>query len=402
MKLKNILSKGITFLTLMLFMGPLLAAPATILLSFIPGAPAGSLFSIAFNPGWTITADQMKDMNELIYEKTFALPGENDFHTIFTGIEHDKIIPYIGLFPMVGKSGQAKCDPDSTNIELSTAEKVWEPCTISDRLEFCWTDLEHPITVFANKIGVNAPDLSNTEFAMFIESFLPNALQEALLRFAWFADKSQAHYNDSPPGTMKNGTNLNYWNCLDGFWKQIFTIGTNDPDKRITIAKNAGASYAAQAFDSTDTTNKVVSGYLLDMIDHADERLISEPNQVLVVTRSIWNQYRRERLSVTGIELPYTRFENGMETMEAMGHTLISFPFWDRMIKAHFNNGTKYFRPHRAVFTTKANLGLGLESATAFKEFNPFYDAVSRKYYVDMMWKEDAKVIEDYLVMAAY
>lgn len=378
------------------------AALGLIALSFVPLMPQGAL-GVIFSPAnWVFNPEEINDMSELIFEKVFATPDPNQFHTLFTGIENQKQIPSVGLFPIVGKSGNSVCDPQESNPTISTDQKYWNPCSFSERMGFCWTDLEHPLTKYAMKMGWERSDLTGTDFALFLSDMISTSMKDMFLRLAWFNDSAAAHYGDSPAGVLINSADLDNWNCIDAFWKQIITIGTNNTDQHVTISRNAQGTYANQAFNSTDTTNQVVTGYLQSLVYEADERLTEQPDQVLIVTRSVFNQYRRERLAVAAIDLAYQRLENGMESMMFNGIQLISFPFWDRMIKTYFNNGTKYYLPHRALYTTKANLGIGVESATSFKEFDAFYDKKSKKYYVDIMYKLDSKVIEDYLVMAAY
>ena len=80
----------------------------------------------------------------------------------------------------------------------------------------------------------------------------------------------------------------------------------------------------------------------------------------------------------------------------------VAFSFQDRIIRAYENDGTVYNLPHRAILMVKSNMQIGTEDLSTLSEVDVFYDKKEKKNYVDTEYLIDAKIIEDYLIQAAY
>lgn len=353
----------------------------------------------------TFSAEQVRSLSEAILEKYFTKPELSTFHTLVPGIEYKKKIAILGVLGLTGKKSNGDCSTDINPGTIGVSEKEWTPEYITDRFAQCWEDgLKESFFVYGMKAGIEAPDLTNTDFANFLEDRIGDAMYEGVLRHAWFGDTDAANYNSSPAGVVTNGTDVDYFNAIDGFWKQIFTIVAGNSDQKVTsfTSKNAQATYALQRFDSTDTTNEIATVGLQSLIDNADERLTETGSGIIICTKSVADQYKRERKKASGIDLAYTRVEKGINMLEIDGVKVYAFSFWDRMIKTYFDNGTKYYLPHRAVFTDKESLQIGTKEQSAMAKLDPFYDKLTKKYYVDYGYNIDVKIPEDYKIMTAY
>jgi len=137
------------------------------------------------------------------------------------------------------------------------------------------------------------------------------------------------------------------------------------------------------------------------MIFAADMRLRGQTDRQIIATQSMVDQYTLER-QAKNLDVPYDRVEEGMDTFKIQGVTVIPFDFLDRMILAYEDNGTKLNNPHRAVFTTKSTLQIGVENTSDLTELDPFYDKKSKRYFVDYAFNLDALVARDYNVVVAY
>jgi hypothetical protein len=351
----------------------------------------------------TFSAEQIRSISEAIIEKYFNKPSLTEFHTLVPGIEYKKKIAILGVLGLVGKKTNGDCTTDINPGQIGMSEKEWTPEYITDRFAQCWEDeLKDSFFVYGLKAGIEIADLTNTDFANFLEDRIGDAMAEGVYRHAWFGDKDAANYDDSPAGTIKNGVDVDYFNAIDGFWKQIFAICAGNADQLIAITANSQSTYADQKFDATDTTNEVATNTYQGMIDGADERLTESGNAFIVSTKSLADQYKRERKKASGIEPAYTRVEKGISYLEVDGVRVYVFSFWDRMIKAYFNNGTKYHLPHRAILVQKENLQIGTKEQGALAKLDPFYDKLTKKYYVDFGFNLDAKIPDDVQIMAAY
>ncbi len=338
-------------------------------------------------------------LREAFYQAVFQNPTIDQFHTVVPGIKAQQQMIYLGQFGLTGKK-QTNCDVTPTTAGISMAQKFWEPQYVGDRLQECFTDITSSFFTWALKNGVQKSDLTNTDFALFLEERFSLAAYETALRLAWLGDTAA--------DTVTNGSYLSnsvdplYFNSLSGFWAQAKAIAVADTTKHVSIANNAGSSYAAQAFTQTDTDNRVATGIFESMIYNADLRLRGAKDKVIIATQSLVDQYARERKAVSNVELAYERTESGIDTFKVDGIDVIPFQFLDRHIRAYEDNGTKWNQPHRALFSTKSNLQIGTEETSNLSELDAFYDKKSKQYIVDYGFNLDAKIAEDYLVMAAY
>jgi hypothetical protein len=351
----------------------------------------------------TFNGDEIKSLSEAVFESGFSKPELSKFHTVVNGIVQKKQIVILGRLSGLVGLGAGGCDPASATNTIGMSEKFWEPVTVSDRFTACWTDLEASFWAYGLKIGVQKADLTATEFFMFVQDLVTDAIQEAIYRIAWFSDVDAADYNDSPAGVLTNGTALGYFNKIDGLFKQIFAIVGADANRKTAglATKNAAVSFALQAFDSTDTTNKVVTNTLQNMKYGADYRLREKAGLVYVVTQSVADQYERE-LIASNVAFTTERLENGITLLKSGGIEVFSFNLWDRIIRSYYSNGTKYYLPHRAILLTPDNIQIGTEESAQMSGFDVIFDRTTKKNHIDFAFNIDAKVIVDYEIQAAY
>ena len=340
-------------------------------------------------------------LGETIQESVFTNPEMSLFHEFVEGIKAKQQIAILGIVDGLTGLGDGGCDPTVDVLDISTTQKMWEPESVSNRFAYCWTELKGTFFIWATKNGLEISDLTGTDYLNFIEERLSAALAEEVLRVAWFSDLTAD--NVSGTGVITNGTNLGYFNKIDGFFKQIFTIVAAD-SARLTAGldtRNAGVSYAAQEFDATDVTNRVVTNTLQNMRYGADNRFRSNPSLMYVVTQSVYDQYERE-LTEANVAFTTERLENGMAQLSSGSITVVAFDFWDRIIRAYEDNGTTYNLPHRAVLLTKENMQVGTEAIGNLSEIDVFYHRKDKKNYVDTAYRIDVKIIKDENIQVAY
>lgn len=360
----------------------------------------------------TLSREDVKELSKAIQTAFYAKPNINEFHTIVSGIKHDQQILILGIWDSLTGKLRTQCEETENPGSVGASEKTWSPKLIGDRFEECFEDLMELFWKYSLKSGVAKEDLTSTDFAAFIQSVLTDAIAEGVFRHVWFGDTDAGNYNSSPAGHITNGTTLGYFNVIDGYWKQIFDIVTADSDRKsVYVAadtssiatKNAAATYALQRFSATDTTNELITNTLQNIIDNADTRLVSGSEApIFIVTKTVADQYKRERKRASGIDMAYQRVEQGIMKLQCDGFDLYVFDFMDRMINGYENNGTKWYLPHRILFTTKSNLQVGTEETSNLSQLEAFYAQYQDKYVIKYAYSLDAKIIEDYKVQVAY
>jgi len=362
----------------------------------------------------TFNGEEVRAISEAIMEEVYAKPALTEVLTAYTGIKAKKQIAFLGrLNGLVGQATDtSSCAPVENTAGITNTEKFWNPVYIDDRFSECWTDLLETFFIYATNNGLEKADLTSTEFADFFIERYQDEIFEAMHRFIWFGDTDAAAITASPAGNFKAaGFVAKRWNAIDGLWKQLYAIVAADSDRRTsgtgTISvKNAEATFADQEFDSTDTTNRVVTKTLQDVIFGADYRLQDKQDKIILVTKSVADQYIRELEAETsnGIDVAFEYLQDGIMVLKRMGVTIIALSFWDRMIRGYMENaaGTGYFRPHRVLMTTKSNLAFGTEEEQNLSNVEVFYDKRLKTNYFDFGANLDAKVLEDYMIQVSY
>lgn len=357
--------------------------------------------SIFKDTDFTFDREQIKSISEALLETGFSNPALTELHSLMTGIVAKKQLPILGrLEGLIGK-GSGGCNPTASDNQFGGTDKTWNPVTISDRLTQCYKDLENTFWAYGLKNGINRADLTATDLANYILEITSEAVLECVFRFAWFGDVDIDNVSNS--GILVNGTDKAYFDKLDGFFKQIAEIITADSTKLTAglATKNGQATFALQAFNTTDTTNMVVSNTLDNMIYGADLRLRDREDSIFVVTQSVKDQYERELKKAT-ISYTTERLENGISVLKCGSITVYAFNLWDRIIRNYLQDGTKAYNPHRAVLLVPTNMMVGTEDETALTELDIFYDKTTKETHIDFEFLMDAKIGIDYLIQAAY
>lgn len=346
----------------------------------------------------TFNGREAQSLSDAIFKKSFYKPSLTEFHQIVEGIKAKQQIVFLGLMGLTGKKKTGCQTPEGTGT-IPNSEKFWDPVIIAEKFGECWDTIKETFFVWGTKNGISRDDLTDTDFANFLQDRMSDSLLEAIFRVSWFGDKAA---DEAPTGHLTAGTDLDYFNPVDGFWKQLFAIAPNTSSaRRVEIARNAQSSYTAQAFTNTDTQNMVATNILAAMKYNADYRLRDQQNLVYIATQSLTDQYVKE-LRSQQLDASFTRIESGYQAVMFEGIPVIPVNFFDRYIAEYFDNGTKLYNPHRAVLTTTDNLAIGVESIGNLTELDAWFSRDDRKYYVEFSVNLDAKVLEDELVQVAY
>lgn len=338
------------------------------------------------------TADEVRSLNEMVVTAVLEAPELSLFHTFFTGIKNDKRIGIVpGTFGLVGKAGQG-CDPVADCATLAATEKTWEPRYVEIVLDQCVdTDFMNSLMRFAVSCGIDMHDLTKTEVFAFILNILSSDIKKMLLRKAWFDQRDAAQW---PAGMITPGQDPAYFNVLNGFFYQLAEIYAADPER---ITAMSGNTQATTALQKSVATPALIYADLNAVIDAAKAELTAQPDRVLLVTQSVATRVFRHLQSL-GVAYKIELMTNGLQSSTWDGINMYSIPLWDQWIAAYENNGTKLNNPHRVVYTTKSNLGIGMACTSLFERINTFYDPRSRYNRIEAKDAFDAKIFDDNLV----
>lgn len=355
----------------------------------------------------SLNPQEAQSLSEVIFEKKIEKGSLTAMHSVITGIQHGKKIPFVGSLGLVGECIDGCNLPDGA--ELAMSEKEWDPKTIGFRLTHCSKDVNALATYLKKKINKypDEYDMTSSPEETVILMKAEEATEDMLWRLLHFGDKSIANVEDS--GYLKNGIDIKYFKCINGLWPKVFAEAnlTTGGDYFVSIPKNAEASYSLQDALATDYTKSLITA----MLTKADYRLKGASNKILLITDSL-----AENLRASVEDAVWRNAVDIKKDLQAItaayGQTNYLFTYrdtdiyavinWDKIIRTYFNNGTKYDKPHRALLTTPDNIPVGTPSTAMLGSMDSFYERKDKKNYVDAEIMVDIQVLEDYMAVAAY
>lgn len=334
---------------------------------------------------FTFSAEQIRNINELIFDEIVQAPEITLICTIYPGIVFDKEIGFIGEGGLVGMKNQG-CNPTAQEWLVGTRKVTWEPKSWEILIDECWTDLESTAAVYALKNGTDVSDLVDTDYETIILQVLVPAIKKFIIRLVWFSDTDAENVTDG--GVITDGVDVDYFNILDGLFKQLLAQVTVNAEQRVAITENAEATYAAQKL----TPANVRDTYLPELVFGANPALRSSENAMIICTQSFYDAYLRS-LQGFNIESTYTNLISGQKVSTYNGIPIIPMPIWDEMIGAYEDLGAALNQPHRAIYVTKDVLAVGVDGEDSFEKMRIWYENKERVNYIELMGKADAKLL---------
>lgn len=363
---------------------------------------AGVIGFVLLNPASiTWSGKEVQSLSETIMTGVYNDPELENLVQIYQGIVAKQQIVYMGTLSKIVKK-DAGCGTGVLSPSVAMSQKFWAPERCKFWLSECVDNYQEIFFVWAQKKGINRNDLTEGELATFITERMTDSLKKDLMRIAWFNDVNHGNISDSPAGVITDGVSLTDYNIIDGFWAQIYDIVAADATKRYTITENAAVTKVLQDTLAADRALAM----LRDMLQKADKRLSEQTDIAFYLTDSLVNNYQTylesqsNSTSFARIEgVKYGGFETGLSFRNI---PIYRMSFWDRTIRADFDNGTTYYQPHRAVLTSKANLGVGVEDLASLKDMEVWYEKMEQTNNFRGGFKIDAKVIENHMIQVAY
>lgn len=415
---------------------------------------------------FTFTTEEIRNINELVYEGIMRLPEISAIHQMWGGIVANKEVGFITDSGLVGKAGQG-CDPEPQDWNIGTRKLAWQPKEWEIYLKECAQDLKDTMVIYSMRTGTQIDDLTDTDYMNIVVEVLIGAVYKFLFRLIWLndTDAEEVDNNEYPKaaateqtagsalvgtvylavtsstasavkcaladgtiiylngtaatgnaesgktyyskdtanpvtinegGTYTENLDLDYFNIIDGLFKQLRGYVADDAKRGITIAANSQATKAAQMSGMTpQAAYELLTGmwYKAPMKLRAmknDRNIENRPK--FLVTQSIADAYEQYLI---GKNLPQTfvNLTEGVQVLSILGIPVVPMPVWDEMIQSYQDLGTTFYNPHRALLTTKSVLAVGSPTqGKLFGEFDIFYDKKDRGNYILLKDMLDAKI----------
>lgn len=344
-----------------------------------------------------LSDEEVRDLADVVMDEAFTQPKITDFHTVIPGIVSGKQIVYAGLLEKITKL-DAGCGTGATSKAIAFRQKSWDPKSMKVWLQLCANEFEQTLMIYSQKKGLNRDDITGTDIAKFMVDHINPAMLEDMFRIAWFNDTDHSTV-DASSGSMllTSGISTTDYDMLDGFWNQIFAIVTANSARRVTIAENSAVSKVLQDTLGANTANDLFA----DLLTQADPRLRAAQSKLIICTQSLFDNYI-DFLESKDNSVAYLRFEGGFTGVKRRNVTVIGWEFWDRTIRADFDQGTTWDRPHRALLTTPENLQIGLDDQAALNDLEIWYSQDTEKNNFRGKYRADAKIATDFMIQVGY
>jgi hypothetical protein len=132
-------------------------------------------------------------------------------------------------------------------------------------------------------------------------------------------------------------------------------------------------------------------------------KLRQKSDKILLVTQTLADALAIDiKTNNKGSNLQWeSLFDGFVSATQYNGQTILALPIWDEMIQSFENTGTKWNKPHRAVFASKETLKGGVESNNMLADLQIFFSQKDQKNYLLAKDKAGTLTWEDELIMFA-
>lgn len=348
----------------------------------------------------TLNAREAESVAEAIFEVLITGGQLADSHEIETGITMKQQIPFVGNFGLIGKKA-ADCDRNNHAGKLPLTEKFWDPEYFAERFKHCARDVNTLLKIFkkAKRVNPDFYDRVGSEELGVIVSRIESALQLMLNRIVWFSGKTKDTISQG--GVLTDGTDIEYFNVIDGLFEQMFTEIPTSAANYVAIAKNQEATYALQ--DALNASDGLMT--LRKMYNKMDARFYAAVQNGAMpkfyITRELYQNYE-DYLEDESIAFTLKETQDGVSKKTYRGIEIEVRHDWDAIIREYENNGTKYNLPHRCVLTLKENIPVGTTDTESLTGIKSWYRDFDHSNYMDVDFNIDTKHLLAYMTVFAY
>ena len=348
----------------------------------------------------TLNAKENPDFAKFIMERVYQRDALRTNHVVQTGVTMDEQIVFAGRMGKTGIKDPGTSRPNSGAKPILT-EQFWTPKKVGDTFSFNNSELNGLFKAYFDKISKYAEiyDISGSDEEKFLLELFTESAIEAVDRLIWHGDTAVAVSGAAVSG-LANAADVKFYDSVDGIFKRIYAAVTAGKVKRFTITKNAALTFALQALAADEALTIFEGIWKL-----ADPRLKSDTGKVLMVTNELFENYRQS-LQTKGTPYDITLTTNGFSELKWNGIPVRNMEtLWDLPIQADFeqlNTGLAWDKPHRALLTVPANIPVGTLNEEDMQTLETNFDWKERAHYFAYGFTLDTKVLEGYMVVAAY
>ena len=337
-----------------------------------------------------ITSDVVAELNKIMFG---AITSPKELGAIFNvqkGLtQGDKVF----LIKDLGLQGVNKNDCSPTWDEANfTTTKTWNMGAFGINIQSCWADIPSIFSRYL-KNGDGADAMRNPFLDEIVRPRLETAVEKMYTRLGWFGSAT------TQASKLVTAGNAKYF--LTNNWEGIFPYAINyvssHEDQLVTISANSQATWSAQK--AAMLASGVATGIMDNVIMSAPTALRQATDQVMYVTLAMADALEYDiRNNNKGSELQWEAIQNGVKVAKYNGIDIVAVPAFDEVL-ANFNEADR--NPYRILYTTKANVQLGMHGDDEFAKVRVGYDEYRELVLLSALDHFGALIAQDDLFVLA-
>lgn len=319
----------------------------------------------------SLTAAEIANIDQAIWEEVFELSNFANAHTVVTGRRHGNLQPIIngddpyGYMPVADNTS---CDLNECDITPVYSSKEWCMAEYNCRLAVCMRTFDEDFLVFWNMYRQQLEDpLAEPDAQAFLD-YLVNLVTRRISGTQWRA----GYWGDS------EAVDNSLIDGCDGFFIQAEAGGGEKVS--ITGSGDNGAVVATDIYAALQSAYE----YAVEQPWGGADNLVWKMTQTMAARLVAWlntsadlSQYNCECINPVSVTNP-----RGFTTdnLKIFGIPVEAHREIDASMTAAGATGA-----FRAILTRKTNLLVGVNKEEKLEGFDIFFDRVSRKIYLDAM-----------------
>ncbi len=320
--------------------------------------------------------------------------GLEMFFKVLTKVKVKQQVILLGILDKITQA-DAGCGQGENSKAIPRSEKFWIPEDLKAWVSQCWKDLKGTFEEGMLNGGTSKPDITDTAIMGVIMPILIGAAGRDLVRLAFLGNKAIA------AGNLSAGAAVADYNGVNGMWTRLFAGVAATTIQRVTIAKNAGATVAAQTLDAGEAKT------ILQQVLRKSKTVLKQRDKKTlkyIVTRSIWENYEDYLIANDKLEVAWMKMQDGSEQLHFLGIPLEISDVVDEYLLSDFSpGGVVPTNPHRVILTVMDNLQVALDTDSSDPTaFDTWYEKKEEKVHARLLYKMDTQVAHDQLVTVAY
>jgi len=314
-----------------------------------------------------LTAADKVNINEAIFQETFALSKFTNAHTIRNGVRDGNIIPIIlngDTYCAMPVSDPTSCDLPEGNLNLNFSAKKWRLAEYAQRIPICMRQFDEQFLAFWNMYRQRLDNPTTTPDAQAFLTFITEQVENAIIGTQWRA----GYFGDtaSTSGLVKGN---------DGFFVQA-QAGNGH---KAQITKAGAEPTGEELLKAIETAlNENADQFWLGTDDVVIKTSWAVANKIVIYLNSLdrLSPYNCTCVNANGI-VRSDKF--GVDGLRLFGYKVEAHREIDGSAICTGVAGNKY----QIIIARKSNLLAGTNTLDKLEGFDMFYDQVSRKIFID-------------------